>query len=419
MATKVFFETYGCTFNAADTDAFVAAVKKAGMEIAKSEGEADVIILNTCSVKDSTQSKILHRLRALSAKGVKIVVAGCLAQAATAQVRKAAPNAAILGTYASADIADAIKAAEKGGEFTRVKKTADLPFNVEVDGVFARVQISKGCLNNCSYCSTKLARGGLSSYPPEEIVAGVESAVLRGAKEIQLTAQDTACYGFDLEPKTDLAALLKRVCAIDGRFRVRIGMGCPENFAKIREPLADAMKDGKVYSFLHLPIQSGSDRVLAAMNRKYTAKEYAELVVFFRREIPPVTIENDIIVGFPGETEGEFERTVESVKSTRPEITNVSKYSARPNTPAAALPQLDRGTVNKRSEIASKLCRRITLEENGRMVGRECEVLVTEDKGKCCLGRAQNYKPVLVEKCGLGKFVKAKIRGFGQSYLQS
>ena len=427
-ASKVFFLTYGCTFNAADTDALKEAAKKY-FKLAEKEADADVVVMNTCSVKDSTQEKILFKARKLDSQGKKLVITGCLAQVSPELIEKAVPSASIVGVWSNAGVVEAIKAALAGKKTVSTNKTAALPFNVTVDGIFARAQISRGCLGQCTYCSTKLARGHLQSFPQDEIVAAVESAIARGAKEIQLTSQDTACYGFDFErinkkgeekkPNQNLATLVGKICQIPGRFRVRIGMGNPEHFWKIRKGLAEAIcSTDKAYRFLHIPVQSGSDSVLSAMNRRYTAKDYAELVKFFRKEIPGITVETDVIVGFPTETEKDFEATIALVKKTRPQITNISKYSARPRTVAARMRQVDRKAINARSTEMNALCRKIALEGNGKMVGKTYSVLVTEREKSGFKARTMNYKTVILERAAIGSFVAARTTGYGQCYLK-
>jgi len=425
---KVLFLTYGCTFNAADTDALKAAVAKK-YEISDSEAKAGIVVMNTCSVKDSTQEKILFNARRLANAGKKLVVTGCLAQVSPETIQKAVPGASIVGVWSNGKIVEAIDAAVSGKKIIATKKTTTLPFNVAVDGIFARVQISRGCLGHCTYCSTKLARGRLQSFSQDKIVAAVDSAVAAGAKEIQLTSQDTACYGFDFagskkqgscKGKENLATLVEKICQIPGRFRVRIGMGNPEHFWKIRKELAKAIcATDKVYRFLHIPVQSGSDSVLSGMNRQYTAKDYAQLVEFFHKEIPDLTVETDVIVGFPTETQEDYEATLKLMESTRPQITNISKYSPRPKTIAAKMAQVDRKTINARSTKINALCRRIALEENGKLAGRTYDVLVTQKARGFFSARTQNYKTVLLSRGAIGAFATVQTSGYGQCYLKA
>ncbi len=420
----VFFLTYGCTFNFADTDALKAAVGRK-YEIIGSESDANAVVMNTCSVKDSTQEKILFKAKKLDAQGKGLVITGCLAQVSPELIEKAVPSASIVGVWSNARITEAIDAALAGKKIVSTRKAETLPFNVTVDGIFARVQISRGCLGRCTYCSTKLARGRLQSFPQDEIVAAVEAAVQKGAKEIQLTSQDTACYAFDFEGnkngrRTNLATLVGKISQIPGRFRIRIGMGNPEHFWRIRKELAKAMESEKVYRFLHIPVQSGSDSVLAAMNRGYTAADYARLVEFLHEKTPDLTVETDVIVGFPTETQKDFEGTVALVKKTRPEITNISKYSARPKTLAAGMGQVDRKTVNARSTEMNALCRKIALEENCKLVGKTADVLVTERKaGKSLSARMPNYKTALLQRGAIGAFIAVRTIGYGQCYLKA
>jgi len=430
-AAKVFFLTYGCTFNAADTDALKAAVAKK-YEITGSEAKADAVVMNTCSVKDSTQEKILFKARQLDAQGKKLVATGCLAQVSPELIEKAVPSASIVGVWSNAKILEAIDAAIAGKKVVLTKKTQALPFNVSVDGIFARVQISRGCLGQCTYCSTKLARGHLRSIPQDEIVRAARAAVAKGAKEIQLSSQDTACYGFDFKGKEkgnakkaiagneNLATLVQAICSIPGRFRVRIGMGNPEHFWKIRKELARVIcSTDKVYRFLHIPVQSGSDPVLKAMGRGYTASDYSRLVGFFHENIPDLTVETDVIVGFPTETKKDFEETLALMESTRPQITNISKYSPRPKTRAAKMKQVDRRTINARSTEINELCRRIALEENGKLVGKTCVALVTEKKAGGFSARMPNYKTALVKRAAIGSFITVRTTGYGQCYLEA
>lgn len=336
-------------------------------------------------------------------------------------MEQAVPSASLLGTFSSGRLADALRETAAGNKVAWTKKTGELPFNVSVGGVIARVQICRGCLGFCAYCSTRLARGRLESFKPEKIVAGIGSATAIGAKEIQLCAQDAACYGFDFEAgeQCDLADLIGRICEIDGRFRIRIGMGNPEHFGKIKGKIAEVVeKNGKVYKFLHIPVQSGSDDVLKAMKRDYSAKDYVELTGFFKREIPGVTIETDVIVGFPGETEEDFQKTVGLIEKTRPAITNVSKFSARPGTAAMRMQQVDGNEIKRRSEVCSEICKRIAREENEKMVGETGIALVTERKGILFSARTANYKTVLLQNAALGGFVKVEIASAEQSHLK-
>ncbi len=425
---KIHVKTYGCTFNQADSDAIIKRLAEGlqGARFVQSDRTADVVIINSCSVKEATEQKILFEIKRLGLAKKPVVVCGCLAQATPDLVQNANSRAVVVGTFSYDSLSAAVAAALKGEQFARTGRGKELPLVVARDGAVARVQICRGCLGSCSYCSTKLARGGLASHPIKEIVRQVEKAVFGGAREVQLTAQDTGCYGFDLEPGRDLADLLGAVCAIEGDFRVRVGMMNPEHALKILSRLLKAFENQKVYKFLHLPVQSGSDDVLKQMRREYSAKDFLKVVRAFRKKFPGLTLATDVIVGFPTEAGKDFEETAALVRRIRPEVCNVSKYSSRPKTPAHKLRQLPNLQVKRRSEVLSALCRRISLESNEKMVGSERSVLFTGKTAAGISGRAENYKPVSIPAADAarhrlkpGDFALVKITGAGPSHLKA
>ncbi len=432
---KVFVKTFGCTFNQADSDEIKNYLEKKGVKIVGPENavEAEAIVFNTCGVKAATQEKILHEVKN-AGKNKKIVVAGCLAQATPELIARANPSAVVTGIADGKRILQALlKNVKNAG---KIKKTTVFqPTPPTVDGVIARTRIARGCLNACTYCQTRIARGPLQSTLQNEVIQGVARAVKQGAREIQLTAQDCGCYGFDLRPKTTLAELITALNEIPGDFRIRVGMLNPQHALKQLPELANAFTLEKTYKFLHVPLQSGSDAVLDAMLRGYSAKEFKHVVDAFRKKIPEITLATDVIVGFPTETEEDFQKTLKLLKETRFDIVNVSKFSPRPKTLAARLPQLNNSTVKHRSKLASELTKKISLEKNREWVGRTCNALFTE-KGKhkntentvnenaetaetaCSLGRNDYYKQVIVKKnIELGEFTRVRVVGAVQGGL--
>ncbi len=422
---KIFIETYGCTYNKADSDRIAEELeaKLPGVQFVAKASKADVVIVNSCSVKDATSSKILHHLSALCAAGIRVVACGCLAQTSPELVRKAHPKASLMGTYALGRAADAIEATAKGGRVEFLEKTQELNApRAFVDGLVARVQIAQGCLGGCNFCSTKIARGNLQSHNPKLLLSEIESAVAAGAKEIQLTAQDTGCFGFDLKQKTSIAELLSQVCKIEGDFRVRLGMLNPQHAKKLRPELLGAFESEKLYKFLHLPVQSGSEKVLKEMKRGHSAKDFELVVRAFREKFPNILIATDLIVGYPTETEEDFLETMELVSRTKPGVCNVSKYSPRPGTLAAKMPLLGNQAVKRRSEKLSALCKKISAENNAGFVGKTARVLVTEKTARGFAGRAENYLAVALARqkgVALGKFANVEITGSGQSHLKA
>ncbi|MCX6777902.1 MAG: tRNA (N(6)-L-threonylcarbamoyladenosine(37)-C(2))-methylthiotransferase [Candidatus Micrarchaeota archaeon] len=416
---RYYLETYGCTLNRADSDAIRAVMKGEGAEEVREEGEADVIIINTCTVKDATEKRIVNRIKRI---GKPLVVAGCLGAANPKLVRAAAPHACMVDPSSVSKIYDAVKSAIEGKrrEYTNDKnEKSKLPRCGE--GHVARVPIAEGCVGSCSFCQTRLARGRLVSYPAEDVVGMVREAVGRGAGEVQMTAQDSAAYGIDLCGKPMLSELMAKVNGVGGDFLVRVGMMNPEHALRDRE-LAEAFKLPKFYKFAHIPVQSGSDGILKSMKRGHSAADFAGLVGRLRAKIPEITIATDVIVGFPGEKEEDFERTVTLIEKVKPDIVNVSKYSARPGTGAALMAKtggVARGIVNERSGRMSEVCRRIALGRNRALVGREYEVRITELTSGGAVGRNINYKPVVVEDGHIGKKTWVRIVGAGPSHLKA
>jgi threonylcarbamoyladenosine tRNA methylthiotransferase CDKAL1 len=255
-----------------------------------------------------------------------------------------------------------------------------------------------------------VARGKVSSYPIDAIVAQVRRHVERGAKEIKLTGQDTAAYGRDIG--SNLADLLEAIEDIPGKFRLRVGMADPLTVYPIVDDLVRAFRSEKVFTFLHLPVQSGSDEILEVMKREYTVHQFEEIVDRFRRDFPEITLSTDVIAGFPGETEAQFDSTLELIERLRPEIVNVTRFSARTGTPAATLPnQIVGWRVKERSRRLTRLRFRIAQEVHERSVGKETDALVTEPgKGGTLLARTPEYRQVVLrEPLSLGEFVRVRI----------
>jgi MiaB/RimO family radical SAM methylthiotransferase len=253
----------------------------------------------------------------------------------------------------------------------------------------------------------------LTSYPVEDIVARARLLLERGKKEIYLTAQDTGCYGLDIH--SNLVELLKEILKIDGDYRLRIGMMNPNYALKMLNELIGIYRDDRVYKFLHIPVQSGSDRVIREMNRGYTTAQFEKIADRFREELEDICLSTDIIVGFPTETDADFKKTVELIKIVRPDIINVSKFYPRPNTAAARMKLLTTETLKKRSVALSKVCRKIILEQNKKYIGQVMECLVTDRERK--LARAHNFKQVFLDRRAAG-FVHAKIMDASHSCLK-
>jgi len=411
---RFFLRTYGCTLNQSDGDSMRALLLDSGASEAPSERDADVVILNTCAVKRATEQRIVEAMKRLSSK--PLVVCGCLASSNRKLVEKAAPRASIVGTGAVAKVVDAASAAIGGKRaiFMEWDGKEGIPFLQR--SPIARVPIGEGCLSSCSFCATKLARPLLRTYSIPRVLACMRASAEAGALEIQLTAQDAGAYGMDRG--STLEELMEKISAAFAAspFRVRLGMINPEHAIRLRR-LPSLLAAEPFYHFLHLPIQSGSDRVLRLMGRRYTVEEFEEAVGRFRREVPGLTLATDIICGHPGESEEDFQRTLELLERIRFDVVNISRFSIRPGTRAAGMEQLPSSIINERTRKASEVARRISLERNMEWIGRSVACTILE-RVRTPVARTREYKHVALEGGRIGERVVADITGASPSCLK-
>ncbi len=359
-------ETYGCTSNRGESRSIERALRDAGHYRVEGPENADVAILNTCTVVEKTERNMLRRAEELDAETADLVVTGCMALA---------QGEAFEDIDAQVLHWDEVPAAVTNGECPTATPDAE-PI---LDGVVGILPIARGCMSNCSYCITKFATGRVDSPPVEENVEKARALVHAGAKEIRITGQDTGVYGWD-EGERTLPELLEEICAIDGEFRVRLGMANPGGVHGIHEELADVFAENeKLYNFIHLPVQSGSDAVLEAMRRQHRVDKFEAIVETFDARLDHWTLSTDFIVGFPTETEADHEMSMALLERTHPEKINVTRFSKRPGTDAAEMKGLG-GTIKKeRSKAMSALKREICTDAHASMVGETHEVLVVED----------------------------------------
>jgi threonylcarbamoyladenosine tRNA methylthiotransferase CDKAL1 len=396
-------ETYGCSMNQADSEVMAGLLEEAGFVF----GEDGILIVNTCTVKTPTERKILKRLEGL--RGRKVVVTGCL-PSATPDVVEKFPEFSFIGLNVG-DIVDAVRAVERGERFVGIREGGcrlGLPRR-RANPVVEIVPIAQGCVGDCSYCIVRLARGCLVSYPPELILEDIRKAVSEGVKEFWLTAQDTGAYGRDLG--FNLPSLLNSVCALEGVFRVRVGMMNPSNVLGFLDELVEAFDDDKIYKFLHLPLQSGDDRVLEDMNRKYTVDDFRGIVSSFRERFLGMTLSTDVIVGFPSEDDRAFKNTVGLIDELEPEVLNISRFWTRPGTKAEGLKALPGGVTKERSRLVNRVFKEMGLRKNQSWIRWEGSVLVSERASGGFCARNFAYKPIILHSREnlLGKFVDVRI----------
>ncbi|GGT87917.1 2-methylthioadenine synthetase [Sulfodiicoccus acidiphilus] len=383
-------------------------LKDRGHEVVETPEQADVLILNTCTVRMDTEERMIERMKSLYRYGKKLVVAGCMATAEPGLVKTTIPTASLLSPQAVEEVVEVV---ESPGRVVRLEPTVPTVLPRIVEGKIAIVPVEDGCAGNCSFCITKNARRKLRSYPIRRIVESVREGVRRGAVEIELTGQDTAAYGLDFDPSINLAQVVNEVSSVEGDFMVRIGMMTPEQAMRILDDLVDALKREKVFKFVHLPVQSGDDSVLELMNRKYTVDQFRQLVKELRSKVPDLSVATDVIVGHPGEDEEAFRNTLKLMEELRFERVHLAKYSVRPNTRSASMKQIPDIVKKERMERANRVYAEVALREHSKYLGSSVSVITTELGARgSVIGRTTNYIPVVLrEAVELGKWVKAKV----------
>lgn len=416
---NIYIKSYGCSTSYAEAEMMTGLLKQANFNIVNDEKQADLIIVVTCYVKSPTEQKILFRIKQLSKK--KLIIAGCMPEGIYQKIMQVAPGTSMVSTHHIKDIVQAVEKTLQGKRVEYLGKSNEVKLclpRIRKNPLIDIVPISSGCNSLCTYCCVRLAKGKLFSFPKEAILKEIESSLKEGCKEIWITAQDTASYGFDRGEK--LPELLKEITKIPQEFFVRIGMMNIRNVIPITTELIESFKSNKVYKFIHLPLQSGSDKVLKSMNRDHTASQFEKIINSFRESFK-CQVWTDVIVGYPTEKEDDFLKTISLIKKIKPDWVNVSKFGPRAGTEAAKLKPLPPKVVNERSKVASELIRKISFEKNKEWIKWKGEVLISE-KGKKAgqwIGRNFAYKPVLFESKNnaFGKVLKVEIIDFTHSHL--
>jgi tRNA A37 methylthiotransferase MiaB len=350
---RVYIETYGCRYNFGDTANLVEVLKHKGSMLVNTADEAEAVILNTCTVVGPTERRMLRRLAQLREKN--LFVTGCMPM-----VQREAISAICTPMIIPPK---AIRAA-----YRKVGTVAG--------GGLGIVQIAQGCLGKCTYCITRSARGHLKSFPDHEITKKVSAHIRAGTVEIQLTAQDASAWGQDTG--RTLPELLHQCCELSGQYMIRVGMMNPATVKGILQPLVDAFASDHIFKFVHLPVQSGSDRILRQMGRGYTVENFKTIVATFRKKYPDISIATDMIVGFPGETEEDFSMSVALIDCLRPNKVNVTRYSPRPFTGAMQEKDFPDKVKKDRSRILNTHAEHVYTAINARWLTRVVPFVVTE-----------------------------------------
>ena len=371
---RVFIETYGCRFNFGDTAKLVEILRRNGSTIVGSADEADAVVINTCTVVGPTERRMLRQLSRY--RDHDLYVTGCM---------PAVQREAIL-SVCSPTIIEPEKIRE---EYRNVMTVTG--------GTPGIVQIAQGCLGQCTYCLTRLARGPLKSYLQKEVLTHMEAFVRAGTTEIQLTAQDVSAWGRDCG--RTFPELLTAIGDLQGRFMVRVGMMNPATVKYCLDDLVDAFSHDHIFKFVHIPVQSGSDLVLRRMGRGYTVAEFEEIIAAFRKRYPDITIATDMIVGFPKETAEDFSRSCDLVNRMRPNKVNITRYSCRPFTPLSSEKEFPDSVKKDRSRILHARAEQLYAVLNSPLLGTEVPFIVTEIiRQGSVMARTPNYTGIVLHE---------------------
>jgi len=425
---KYFIKTYGCQANEYDSELIAGILEKFGASPVDNEIDADIVIFNTCAVRKNAEDKFYGRLGALKKiknekKDMIVIVTGCLAQKDYLKISNIDHVDIVLGTHRISQLPTILQELK----YNKNKKIVDVDFTGRTEPDIPPRRLSKfsayvpimfGCDYYCTFCIVPFTRGKMQSRPKEQIIKEIQDLAQKGYKEIILLGQTVNAYGIDLKNSYDFADLLYDVSLIDGIKWIRFTSPYPTNFND--KQIKTICTINKIAKHVHLPLQSGNNEILRRMARKYTVEKFLEVVYKFRELCPNIALSTDIIVGFPYETDEQFQDTLNIVKQVRFDQAFMFAYSEREGTKAATYPQLPLKERLKRLYELISVQNEITIEKNREYVGKEVEILVegeTDKNPNKLEGRTETNKIVVFDKTEkdlVGKFVKVRIT---KSYL--
>ncbi|MEV7358678.1 MULTISPECIES: tRNA (N6-isopentenyl adenosine(37)-C2)-methylthiotransferase MiaB [unclassified Kitasatospora] len=384
--------TYGCQMNVHDSERLSGLLEDAGYVKAGQDGDPDLVVFNTCAVRENADNKLYGNLGQLAPvksrhKGMQIAVGGCLAQKdRDTIVRKAPWVDVVFGTHNIGHLPALLEraAVERKAQVEILESLETFPSTLPTrreSAYAAWVAISVGCNNTCTFCIVPALRGKEEDRRPGDVLAEIEALVDEGVIEVTLLGQNVNAYGSDLGDREAFSKLLRAAGQIEGLERIRFTSPHPRDFTD--DVIAAMAETPNVMHQLHMPLQSGSDTVLKAMRRSYRQERFLGIIRKVREAMPDAAISTDIIVGFPGETEEDFEQTMHTVREARFTNAFTFQYSKRPGTPAAEMAdQVPKAVVQARYDRLIALQEEISWEENKKQVGRTLEILVAEGEGK-------------------------------------
>ena len=412
MKKKVALHNLGCKVNAYEVEAMQQLLENAGYETVPFEEGADVYVINTCTVTniaDRKSRQMLHKAKKMNPDAI-VVATGCYAQADTEKLKEDTAVDLILGNNQKTQIVEALEEYEKEHakqvqviEINHTKEYEELSISSTAEHVRAYIKVQDGCNQFCTYCIIPFARGRVRSRKIEEVLSEVETLAAKGYKEVVLTGIHLSSYGVDFpkEERESLLSLIQAVSRVEGISRIRLGSLEPRIITE--EFLEGIVKTGKVCQHFHLSLQSGCNKTLKNMNRRYSAQEYAEKCELIRKFYPAPALTTDVIVGFPQETEEDFEESYEFVKKIHFYETHIFKYSRRHGTKAASMDgQLTEAAKAQRSDRMLELHEIRAREYEEAMIGKKMELLLEEeieiDGRPWYVGHSREYVRAVVSK---------------------
>ena len=413
--TNIYVQTHGCSANLVESEAMMGLLTKAGLHIVDEMEYSDVNIINICTVKGLTVPMREIRKFTEQFPDKKLIVTGCITKDIIPQIRKTNQNASLINTHNIHRIVEAVEESLQGNVLEALTQEriikAELP-KVRTNKVIGIIPIASGCDDFCTYCSVKLIKGNIFTYPEAYIVNEVKKNIEQGCKEIWLTSQDNGAYGLDTG-KRRLVNLLNEVLdKVPGNYKIRLGMINPRHVMSMIDDLIQIYQEDRMFKFLHIPVEAGNNEILGKMKRKYNVHEFKEMVDKFRRYVKDITIASDMIVGFPTETELQFQDSLHLIQDVKPDILNIARFSARPNTAASRMKQLPGHIKKERSRALTELFISIALKQNKKWIGWQGKIIISEvGKNKTWVGRNFAYRPVIVKgNFNLGDEINVKIK---------
>lgn len=419
---SIFVRTWGCAHNTSDSEYMIGLLSAAGYDITTSKEEASIWILNSCTVKTPSEAQLENSIKEAQQLGKYVVVAGCVSQAE--------PNASflkgvsIVGVKQIDRIVEVVDETFKGNcvrllSRNRPDQKLSLP-KIRKNNLIEVLAISSGCLNRCTYCKTKMARGNLKSYPIEELIEQARSAFGDGCREVWLTSEDLGAWGRDVgmvlpELLDALVEVIPQGCMM------RLGMTNPPYILDYLEDVARILNHPRVYSFLHIPVQSGSDAVLRDMKREYSVDDFRRVVDYMLESVPDIYIATDFICAFPSETAEDFEDSLRLLEKYRFPSVFINQFYPRSGTPAARLKRIDTVEARRRTAAMSAYFRSYS-RYGAHRIGEVHDVLVCEvatDKIHF-VGHNKCYEQILVpaDPAVMGKFVKVRITEVSKFHMK-